>query len=85
MNFVAPHIFRSRAAHARRWESVLFWLLRGATYFVLLCGGSILATIAFRGAPILFKSQAPYINTTFLTAAPESLYVFEYQGKKMEM
>lgn len=42
-------------------------------------------TIVFKGAPILFKPEAPFINTAFLTEAPESLYVFEYHGKKMEL
>jgi phosphate transport system permease protein len=79
------HVFQTRPSAARRWERALFWLFRGATYFVVLCGAAVLFTIVYKGSPILFKKEAPFINTTFLTAAPESLYVFEYQGKKMEM
>ena len=32
-----------------------------------------------------FQAKPPFVNTTFLTEAPESLYVFEWQGKKLEM
>ena len=79
------HDFVTKPSAARSWERALFWLFRGATYFVLLCGAAVLFTIVFRGAPILFKKEAPFINTTFLTSAPESLHVFEYEGKKMEL
>jgi phosphate transport system permease protein len=63
----------------------VFWLFRLATYFVLLCGASVLLTIFVRGSRTVFTAKAPFINTTFLTEAPESLYVFEWQGKKMQM
>jgi phosphate transport system permease protein len=79
------HLFQSQPNAARRWERATFWLFRGATYLVLCCGLSVFATIVFRGAPTLFQSKAPFINTTFFTAAPESLYVFEFEGKKYEM
>lgn len=79
------HVFRSRPHPARMWEKSLLWLLRGATYLVLLCGGAIFATIVVRGAPTVFRTSFPFVNTTFLTQAPESLHVFEFEGKKYEM
>jgi phosphate transport system permease protein len=33
----------------------------------------------------VFTPTAPFINVAFFTEAPESLYVFEYQGQKREM
>ncbi len=79
MNFQTQRTGR----HAR--ESIVFALLRAATYAILLCGTLIVGTIAFKGAPVLFKPSFPFINTTFLTSAPETLHVFEYDGRKMEL
>jgi hypothetical protein len=56
-----------------------------ATYFVLLCGVLVFGTSSSRARHGVFKTRAPFINVPFLTEAPESLYVFEYQGKKAEM
>ena len=81
----ATHLFHSQPNAARRFERLTFGLFRGATYLVLLCGAAVFATIVFKGAPTVFKTQAPFINTTFLTQAPESLYVFEFEGKKYEL
>lgn len=81
----SPHIFQTRPTAARRWERAVFWLFRGATYFVLFCGLFIFAQIFLRGAGTIFQAQAPFINTSFFTAPPESLYVFEWQGEKRQM
>jgi phosphate transport system permease protein len=80
-----PHLFRARPTPARRWERVIFWLFRGATYLVLLCGAVVFLNIFARGSRTVFQAAPPFINTTFLTQAPETLYVFEWQGTKMEM
>jgi phosphate transport system permease protein len=66
-------------------EGATFWLFRFATYLILLCGAVVFADIFVKGGRTVFQPQAPFINTTFFTAAPESLYIFEWQGKKMEM
>jgi len=81
----APHIFRSQPNAARRWERATFWLFRGATYFVLGCGLAVFATIIGKGAGTIFQARAPFINTTFFTASPETLHVFEFEGQKHEM
>jgi phosphate transport system permease protein len=75
------HLFQSQPNAARRFERATFWLFRGATYLVLLCGLSIFATIVFKGARALVQPEAPFINTAFFTEAPESLYVFKFDGK----
>jgi phosphate transport system permease protein len=82
MNAATAHIFQSQPNAARRWERATFWVFRGATYLVLLCGLSVFATIVFKGAGALVQPTAPFINTAFFTDAPESLYVFAFDGKK---
>lgn len=69
----------------RRREAAVFGLLRAATYLVLLCGALVVGTIVFKGAPVLFKAEFPFINIAFFTEAPETLHVFEHDGKKLEL
>jgi phosphate transport system permease protein len=33
----------------------------------------------------VFQAEAPFINTTFLFSSPESLHVFEWEGRRREM
>jgi phosphate transport system permease protein len=63
----------------------VFWLLRSTAYIILLCGGFIFGDIVMKGSATVFRSEFPFVNTTFLTEAPESLYVFEHEGVKREM
>ena len=85
MSAPAAHLFQSQPNAARRSERATFWLFRSATYLVLACGLAVFGTIFFKGAGTVFKAEAPFINTTFFTDAPESLYLFEFEGKKYEM
>jgi phosphate transport system permease protein len=84
MNSV-PHIFSARSDTTHRSEKAVFWIFRLATYFVLACGAAIFLHIVFKGSRSVLQATPPFINTTFLTQAPESLYLFEYQGMKREM
>jgi len=70
---------------AKRAEAAVFWLLRAATYFVLLCAAVIFLDIGLKGGAVVFKTHAPFINTTFLTESPETLNVFELRGEKRQM
>jgi phosphate transport system permease protein len=79
------HLFRPRHNTARRAEKAIFWVFRAATYFILLCGAIVFLDIFVKGGRTVFKAEAPFVNTTFFTEAPESLYLFEWQGRKMEM
>ncbi len=79
------HIFQRRQTAGRRGERGVFVLFGSATYFVLLCGLLVFGTIIFKGAGTVFKTEAPFINTRFLTEAPESLHVFEFEGKRYEL
>lgn len=80
----APHIFQRRPG-SRKSETFTFAIFRGATYFVLICGLAVFATIFFRGAGTVFKAEFPFVNTTFFTQAPETLHVFEFEGQKYEL
>jgi phosphate transport system permease protein len=82
---VAAHRFRTSASAAARRERAVFWLFRAATYLVVGCGLAVLLTIFFRGAGTVFQAKPPFLNTTFLTAAPETLYIFDYEGAHREM
>ncbi|MCC6415157.1 MAG: phosphate ABC transporter, permease protein PstA, partial [Opitutaceae bacterium] len=77
--------FIKRAGPAARAERRVFWCFRLATYFVLLCGLSVFATIFVKGAGTLFRTEFPFVNTTFLTKAPETLHVFSFEGGEHEM
>lgn len=79
------HIFQAKPSLSRTIERVVQWVFRLATYVVLICGFAIFGDIVFKGSATLFTSQFPFVNTTFLTTAPESLHVFEYKGEKREM
>ncbi len=66
-------------------QTFMFWTFRLATYFVLACATYIFLNIAIKGSRTVFTNHAPFINVKFLTEPPQTLYVFDYQGKKMEL
>src|SRR5437899_4414526 len=66
-------------------ESALFWAFRIGTYFVLLCATYIFLDIGIKGGRTVFTRHAHFINVAFLTQSPQTLYVFDYRGKKMEL
>jgi len=77
--------FKARNSTSRIIEKLSFWFFRLATYFVLACATFIFAKICYEGAGTVFKTSPPFVNWTFLSKAPETLYVFQVDGKKMEM
>ena len=79
------HPFKARSSASRALERLSFWFFRLATYFVLLCATLIFAIICWKGAGAVFKASAPFVKWDFLTKAPETLWVFEAEGHKMEM
>jgi phosphate transport system permease protein len=81
----ATHIFHARPDAIHRWERTVFGLFRLATYFILFCGAAIFLHIVAKGSKTVFQSAPPFVNVSFLTEAPESLYIFEWEGKKREM
>jgi phosphate transport system permease protein len=75
----------SNKQKVKTMEMVIFWGFRLATYFILLCATYIFLDIGIKGGRTVFKRSAPYINLEFLTQPPQTLYVFDYQGRKMEL
>jgi phosphate transport system permease protein len=75
----------SNRRRTRLLERILFWAFRIGTYFVLLCATYIFLDIGIKGGRTVFQKTAPFVNLTFLTEPPQTLYVFDYQGKKMEL
>jgi phosphate transport system permease protein len=69
----------------RMFEGVVFWLFRVATYFVLACATYIFLDIGIKGGRTVFTSTPPFVNVPFLTEPPQTLYVFEFEGKKMTL
>jgi phosphate transport system permease protein len=82
--------FASKPSRGRSFEKVILGVFRTATYIILICGAAVFADILIKGVPTVanaFKttSSFPYVTNTFLFEAPESLYVFQNEGKDMEM
>lgn len=82
--------FAAKPSAGRGFESAFFWVFRIATYLILVAGAFIFADIVIKGVPTVagaFRTidHFPYITNTFLFEAPETLYVFEHDGQKLEM
>ena len=75
----------ARPTGAKRMEQAVAWVLRLSTYFVLLCAAFIFYDIGTKGGAVIFRTSAPFINVPFLTESPETLNVFELDGKKTTM
>jgi phosphate transport system permease protein len=85
MSTAVANPYSAKPTAVRSWEKFFFWVFRGATYFVLLCGAAVFGHIVFKGSQTVFRLTPPFVNVPFLTQAPETLYVFEQDGKKVEM
>ncbi|HKP01868.1 MAG TPA: phosphate ABC transporter permease PstA [Chthoniobacterales bacterium] len=69
----------------RLLEQTLFGLFRFATYFVLAAATYIFLDIGIKGSRTVFTSTPPFINIPFLTEPPQTLYVFDFEGKKLTL
>src|SRR3982750_3487789 len=67
------------------FERAVFWLFRLATYLVVAAAAFIFLDIGIKGGRAIFTGTAPFINLSFLSEAPQTLYVFEFEGKKMAL
>src|SRR5438874_5616037 len=63
-------------------QATAFWLFRFATYAILAAASYIFLDIGIKGSRTLFTTSAPFINVPFFTQGPQTLFVFDYQGKK---
>ena len=66
-------------------EKTLFWLFRVATYLVLAAATYIFLDIGIKGGRTVFTTSPPFINIPFLTEPPQTLYLFDLEGKKMAL
>jgi phosphate transport system permease protein len=66
-------------------ETLIFWLFRLATYFILAAATYIFLDIGIKGGRTVFTTTPPFINVPFLTEPPQTLYVFDYEGKKLTL
>jgi phosphate transport system permease protein len=78
-SFVIRH---SSFRRQRILEKFIFWLFRLATYLVLAAAAFIFLDIGIKGGRTVFTTKPPFVNIPFLTEPPQTLYVFEYEGKK---
>ena len=69
--------FASKAVKLKRRDRAISFGLGAATYFILACTLYIFADIAFKGIPVVFKTEAPFVNFEFFTKSPETLMTFE--------
>ncbi|MGI8436290.1 MAG: phosphate ABC transporter permease PstA [Chthoniobacterales bacterium] len=74
-----------KTGRGRVLERCAFWLFRLATYFVIACASYIFLDIGIKGSRTLFTFKPPFINVAFLTERPQTLYVFDYEGKKLTL
>ena len=84
------HPFHRRAHAAAFQQTFIFWSLRAFTYIILGFGAIIFSVIIYKGAPAVFESfrldgSFPYLHNDFLFTKPQTLHVFKYKGKLMQM
>ncbi len=72
----------NRQRRTRLTERVFFWIFRLATYLIIACTSYIFLDIGWKGAQTVFTTTSPFVNVPFLTEKPETLYVFQFEGKK---
>jgi phosphate transport system permease protein len=73
----------SNSRRVRGIQGVVFWILRLATYLILACATYIFLDIGIKGSRTVFTTKPPFVNIAFLTEPPQTLYVFDYEGKKI--
>jgi phosphate transport system permease protein len=81
-SFVIRH---SSFGRQRFVEKFIFWVFRLATYLILAAATYIFLDIGIKGGRTVFTSTPPFINVPFLTEPPQTLYVFEFEKKKMTL
>ena len=80
------HIFRH---NPRKWvhrrERLVTHALRLMTYFIIVCAAFLFLHIITKGAGTVFTTHPPFVNVEFLTGSPQTLHVFQWNGRHMEM
>lgn len=74
---VIPNPFAKPKTNRGVYEFLIRQLLRKATYAIILVVALIFGHIIYKGAPVLFTTEAPFVNVDFLTKLPETLHVLQ--------
>jgi phosphate transport system permease protein len=77
--------FATPVGSAMRTERLTFAGFRAATYAILVAATLIFAIIFVKGAGTVFQQTFPFVNTAFLTQSPETLHVFQWEVRKLEL
>ncbi len=75
----------NRQRRTRLTERIAFWIFRLATYLIIAGTSYIFIDIGWKGGRAVFTTTAPFVNVPFLTQNPETLFVFDFDGKKMSL
>ena len=76
-------LFRPRRTRAKTTQSVVFWIFRLSSYFIIAAASYLFLKIAYEGSITLFSSKAPFVNWSFLTDRPQTLYVFQWDDDSL--
>ena len=79
------HPFSVPATASRRNEKWAFAVFRLATYAIVAAATLMFTVIFVKGAPTVFSAHFPFVNTQFLSASPETLHVFQWEGGTRQM
>lgn len=68
--------FQSVVGRPRVAGRLVHGLLAGGTYLILLVVVAMIGKIILDGAPVVFTSEAPFVNRDFFTKSPMTLHEF---------
>ena len=74
--------FQSTSPRRKIFDNLGTMLFRVFAYFILICVVSIIGKITWDGAPVVFRAEAPFVNTDFFTKSPMTLYEFENENQE---
>src|SRR5215211_1076368 len=75
----------ANATRSRIAQGLAFLIFRIATYLVIIAASYIFLDIGIKGSRTLFTTRPPFINFTFLSERPQTLFVFEFEGQKLTL
>ena len=79
----AANPFRSESSKRKVLDRLGTGVFAFFTYFILACVIGILGKITYDGAPVIFQSEAPFINTEFFSKSPMTLHEFYNEDGEM--
>ena len=75
--FNPQHLIRKGPPKGHFKEMLVRSMLASITYFIVLIAVLFFAKIIIDGAPAIFSTKFPFLDTEFLTAKNETLHVFD--------